>query len=124
MSDLFLYMAAALLIIGGAVHSLLGEHRLIVPLLSTQEGILANKLKRFILRFAWHLTSVSGVVLALTLVRLVHDAATARWWAAALTGVAFTGAGLFDLICSRGRHVGWPVLTGIGIAALLSLASR
>jgi len=25
------------------------------------------------------------------------------------------------LICSRGRHVGWPLLTGIGVAALLSL---
>jgi hypothetical protein len=38
------------------------------------------------------------------------------------TGAAFTGVGLFDLICSRGRHVGWPLLTGIGIAVLLSLA--
>jgi hypothetical protein len=123
MSDWFLNIAAALLIVTGVAHSLLGERRLIVPLLSRQEGILANKLARFILRFAWHLTSVTWAVLALTLIRLVHDAATARWWAAALTGVAFTGAGLFDLICSRGRHVGWPLLTGIGIAALLSLAS-
>ncbi len=122
MSGWLLNLAAVLLIVTGVAHSLLGERRLLVPLLSKQEGILASKLARFILRFAWHLTSVTWAVLALILIQLVHDAATARWWAAAATGAAFTGAGLFDLICSRGRHVGWPLLTGIGIAALLSLA--
>jgi hypothetical protein len=35
--------------------------------------------------------------------------------------VAFTGIGLFDAVATRGRHVGWPLLTAIGIAALLSL---
>jgi hypothetical protein len=35
--------------------------------------------------------------------------------------VAFTGVGLFDAVASRGRHIGWPLLTGIGVAALLSL---
>jgi hypothetical protein len=65
---------------------------------------------------------VTWAVLALILARLAHDAATARSWAVAATGGAFTGVGLYDLVCSRGRHVGWPLLTGIGIAALLSLA--
>lgn len=122
MSDWLLYIAATLLIVTGIVHSLLGESRLIRPLLSSREGILASELARFLIRFAWHLTSVSWVVLALILIHLVHDAATARWWAAASTGVAFICAGLFDLIYTRGRHVGWPLLTGIGIAALLALA--
>jgi len=122
MSDLLLDVAAALLIATGFVHSLLGERRLLVPLLSMREGVLASKLARFILRLAWHLTSLTWITLALILIQLVHHAAAARWWAAASTGVAFTGAGLYDLICSRGRHVGWPLLTAIGIAALLSLA--
>lgn len=122
MADWLLFIAAALLIVTGAVHSLLGERRLIGPLLFRQEGILASKFARFILRFAWHVTTVTWAVLALVLVQLAHDAATARLWAAAATGVAFSGVGLYDLVCSRGRHVGWPLLTGIGIAALLSLA--
>jgi hypothetical protein len=122
MADWLLYIAAALLITTGAVHSLLGERRLIGPLLARREGILASNFARFILRFAWHLTTVTWVVLALILAQLAHNAAAARSWAAAVTGVAFTGAGLYDLVCSRGRHVGWPLLTGIGIAALLSLA--
>ena len=122
MSDWFLYIAAALLILTGIVHSLLGESRLIAPLLSRREGILASELARFLLRFAWHMTSVTWVVLALILIQLVHDPVAARWWAAASTGAVFTAAGLFDLIYTRGRHVGWPLLTGIGIAALLALA--
>jgi|SRR5271166_186269 len=122
MSDWLLYIAAGLLGITGALHSLLGERRLIAPLLSRREGILDSELARFIIRFAWHLTSLTWAVLALVLIQLAHDAVTARWWAAASTGAAFTGFGLFDLIYSRGRHLGWPLLTGIGIAALLSLA--
>jgi len=121
MSDWLLYLAAALLIVTGVVHSALGERRLIVPLLSRREGVLASNLARFILRFAWHLTSVAWAVLALILIQLVHDVVAVRSWAAASTGAAFTGAGLFDLIYSRGRHVGWPLLMGIGVAALLSL---
>ncbi len=77
MSGWLLNLAAVLLIVTGVAHSLLGERRLIVPLLSKQEGVLASKLARFILRFAWHLTSVTWAVLALILIQLVHDAAAA-----------------------------------------------
>jgi len=122
MSDWLLDLSALLLIVTGIVHSLLGETRLISPLLSRRDGILDSKLARFLLRFAWHVTSVSWAVLALILMQAIHHAATVRWWAAASTGVAFTVVGLVDLVGSRGRHVGWAVLTGIGVAALLSLA--
>ena len=121
MSDGLLFTAAVLLIVTAFAHSALGERRLIGPLLARREGILASDLARFILRFAWHLTSVTWAVLAVILVQLVRDPATARFWAAAGTGVAFTGIGLFDAVATRGRHVGWPLLVGIGIAALLSL---
>ncbi len=121
MSNGLLFTAAVLLIVAVFVHSVFGERRLIGPLLSRREGVLASDLARVVLRFAWHLTSVAGMVLALILVQLVRDPATARLWAAAGTGVAFTGLGLFDAVATRSRHVGWPLLTGIGIAALLSL---
>jgi hypothetical protein len=121
MSNSLLFTAAALLVITAFAHSVLGERRLIGPLLARREGVLASDLARFILRFAWHLTSVTWAVLAVILVQLVRDPATARLWAAAGTGVAFTGIGLYDAVATRGRHVGWPLLAGIGIAALLSL---
>ena len=46
MSDWLLYIAAALLVVTGVVHSALGERRLIVPLLSRREGVLASPLAR------------------------------------------------------------------------------
>jgi hypothetical protein len=121
MADRLLLTSAVLLVLAAFVHSVLGERRLIGPLLMRREGVLASDYARFILRFAWHLTSVSGAVLALILVQLVRAPATARFWAAAGTGVVFTAIGLYDAVATRGRHVGWPLLTGIGIAALLSL---
>ena len=121
MSDGLLCTAAVLLVITAFVHSVLGERRLIGPLLARREGVLASDLARFVLRFVWHLVSVNWAILALILVQLARDPATARFWAAVGTGVGFTGAGLFDAIATRGRHVGWPLLAGIGIAALLSL---
>jgi hypothetical protein len=121
MSNGPLFTAAVLLVVTACAHSVLGERRLIGPLLARREGVLASDLARIILRFAWHLTSVTWAVLAVILVQLVRDPATARFWAAAGTGVAFTGIGLFDAVSTRGRHVGWPFLAAIGIAALLSL---
>jgi hypothetical protein len=121
MSNGLLFTAAVLLVVTAFAHSVLGERRLLGPLLARREGVLASDLARFILRFAWHLTSVTWAVLALILVQLVRDPPPARFWAAAATGVAFTGIGLFDAVSTRGRHVGWPLLAGIGIAALLSL---
>jgi len=121
MSDGLLSTAAVLLVVTAFVHSVLGEWRLIGPLLARREGVLANDLARVVLRLAWHGLSVTWMVLALILVRLVRDPATVRLWAAAGTGAAFSGVGLFDAVASRGRHVGWPMLTAIGIAALLSL---
>jgi hypothetical protein len=121
MSDGLLCTASILLVITALAHSVLGERRLIGPLLARREGVVGSDLARVVLRFAWHLTSVTWAILALILVQLARDPATARFWAAAGTGVAFTGVGLFDAIATRGRHVGWPLLAGIGIAALLSL---
>jgi hypothetical protein len=121
MSNGLLLVAAMLLMVTAVVHSVLGERRLIGPLVERRDGILASDLARFVLRFAWHLTSVSWLALGLILVQLVRNPATARLWASVATGVAFLGVGLFDAAASRGRHIGWPLLAGIGIAALLSL---
>ena len=121
MSNGLLFTEAVLLVVTAVAHSVLGERRLLGPLLARRDGVLASDLARFILRFAWHLTSVTWAILALILVQLVRDPGTARFWAAAATGVAFTGIGLYDAVAIRGRHVGWPLLTAIGIAALLSL---
>lgn len=123
MADILLLVAAALLAVTAILHSVIGERRLIGPILARRDGILASPLARAVLRFAWHITSATWVVLALILVQLTQDPATARAWAAAATGIAFTAIGVFDAMATRGRHMGWPFLTGIGLAALASLAA-
>ncbi|MDR6293871.1 hypothetical protein E9232_006424 [Inquilinus ginsengisoli] len=121
MADGLLLLAALLLIVTAAVHSVAGERRLIGPLLTRRDGILANRLARFVLRFAWHITSIAWAVIAVILLALVLAPVAVRWWAAAATGAAFTAIGAFTAISSRGRHLGWPFLTGIGLTALASL---
>lgn len=122
MSDALLLMAA-LLAVTAAVHSVVGERRLIGPVLARRDGILKSPLARFILRFAWHITSVAWVVIALILLALVLDPPAVRWWATIGTGTAFTAIGAFTAISSCGRHIGWPLLVGIGVTALASLLS-
>ena len=36
-------------------------------------------------------------------------------------GIVLTGAGLFDMIATRGRHIGWPLLLLSGVAGLLAV---
>ena len=121
MSDGLLLTAALLLIVTSVVHSIMGERRLLGPVLTRREGILKSPLARFVLRFAWHITSVTWAVIALILAALVLDPTAVRWWAAVGIGVAFTTIGAFTAISSRGRHIGWPFLVGIGLTALTSL---
>jgi hypothetical protein len=123
MSKSFVVLSAALLVLTAIVHSTLGERRLLKPLLAHASGILASSLARFVLRFAWHLTSLSWLVLASILLTLGFQPEHALAGALAATGVAFTTAGIFDAIGSRGRHVGWPLLTAIGVASLLAAAT-
>lgn len=68
---------------------------------------------RTITRYAWHVTSALMIATALTV----------AWPGVPRELIAVVGAiwlvlGLTSLIASRGKHVGWPVLTGAGICAL------
>jgi hypothetical protein len=121
----FLIISVSLLGLTAAVHSLLGERRLLRPLLrKTDPGqtnvILNSTLGRFLIRFAWHLTSLSWLVLAASLLTLQFQPEQALRNTLVATGVVFTAAGIFDAFGSKGRHIGWPLLTAIGIAALMA----
>jgi hypothetical protein len=122
-SEYFLVACAALLLLTAIVHSTLGERRLLKPLFQQTNGILASRLARFVLRFAWHLTSLSWLVLALILLTLQFGYSHALSNTLVATGVVFVAAGVFDAFGSRGRHIGWPLLTAIGISALLAWIS-
>ena len=122
MQSVLLTAAAALIFATMLVHSILGQRRLIRPLLDQGAGVMQRPLARFIVPFAWHLTSLIGLIVAAVLFAWAWAPEHARTIGLAMTATVFTVGGIWDAIGSRGRHVGWPPLTLIGLLALASLA--
>jgi hypothetical protein len=76
------------------------------------------------MQLAWHVTSLSWIVLAIILVAFVVKPEQALQSTLIAVGVSFTLVGVFDAFASKGRHLGWPMLTAIGIFALAALVMR
>jgi hypothetical protein len=114
-------LAALLLAATMLVHSILGQKRLIRPLLDGNAGVMQRPLARFIIPFAWHLTSAIGLILAAVLLAWAWAPGAARTIGLAATAAIFIVAGVGDAIGSKGRHVGWPSLTAVGLCALAAL---
>jgi hypothetical protein len=114
--------ASLLIVLTMAVHSVLGQRRLIRPLLAEARGVMQRPLARFIVPFAWHLTSFIGLIVAATLLAWAWAPDHARTIGLAMTGLVFTASGLIDAIGSKGQHVGWPPLMFIGLLSLVALA--
>lgn len=110
----WLYLSAAFMVTTAAVHGFLGEKRLIRPLMMLDQGIMGVDLARRVFRFAWYAMSVLMLVSAAVVVWPGSPSGLIL-----LTGIAWTGVGLFDAIYTRGRHIGWPALTASGIFAIL-----
>ena len=110
----WLWASAGMMLLTALVHSVLGEKRLITPLLAKDKTVLTQPLARKVIRFAWHFTSLL----------MVLNAAAVIWPGTPrelvqLTGGAWLAVGLFDAIYTRGQHVGWPLLSAAGICSLL-----
>ncbi len=129
-AEVFTSLCAGMLVVTAVVHSLLGERRLIGPLLELRAGVLVSPLARFLLRAVWHFMSVAFAIIALGLVASLGGVASFggadRVVAALLWGTAIGigGAGIYDAIGSKGRHIGWPMLVSIGASAALALVFR
>ncbi len=124
MSAVYVYVCSALLLVTALVHSVLGEYRLIAPLLRSREGILGIELVRFLLRFVWHFMSILFAVIAVALIANQQDAGSGRTVLLLGTAIGVGGAGIVDAIATRGRHIGWPLLVLIGVFVLLGLWAR
>jgi hypothetical protein len=120
--DQALLTATSLLLVATmAVHSILGQKRLIRPILKQGAGVMQRPLARFILPFGWHLMSFMGLVIAAILFAWAWAPDQARPVGLAMTGLVFTASGVVDAVGSKGQHVGWPPLTIIGLLSLVAL---
>ena len=117
---MLLQAAAMVVVLTIVAHSYLGEKRLIGPLLAVDAPITQAPLVRCVLRFAWHFTSLLGLVIALLLWRSGSRPEAADPALVAATGAVLLGSGLIDAVWSRFRHVGWPMLTLAGLLTLVS----
>lgn len=114
---MLLVLSAIVMALTALLHSIVGERRLIGPLLDLNAGVMRVPLARQVLRFAWHLTSVLMIACAFA----VAWPGTPREVIVAV-GVAWLGCGLFDAVYTRGKHLGWPFLAAAGVLALLDSA--
>ena len=121
MMRLFLCSAAVATLVTAFTHSYFGERRLISPLVASNAGVMSRALAKQVIRFAWHLTSLLWVGQALLLVRMANDPSSLDRAVIGGIGVLHLGAGLFDAVLTRGRHIGWPLLAVIGCFCLLAL---
>ena len=102
---IWLWLSAAFMVTTAGVHSIMGYRRMIVPLLRSEAGPLANPLTRRIIRFAWHATSVLMLI----------SAAAVAWPGTPkhlllVIGGGWLAAGLFDAAYTKG---------GAGILAVI-----
>ena len=111
---IWLWLSAAFMVTTAGVHSVLGYRRLIVPMLRSEAGPLADPLSRRIIRFAWHATSVLMLI----------SAAAIAWPGTpndllVVIGGGWLASGLCNAAYTNGRHIAWPALSGAGIFALI-----
>lgn len=111
-----LYLAASLVVALGIAHSTLGERHILVRLFRRD-----NLPKLFggteftvrTLRFAWHITTVAWFGFGALLLHAgrgdLSTSGTLR-----IIGATFIASGFLPLLITRGRHLSWLVLFGIG----------
>ncbi len=109
----WLWLSAGAMVATGFAHSFFGERRLIAPILTYDEGVMTRDLARQVVRLAWHFTTVLILLSAVVVV-----------WPGMpkplllVIGAVWLAVGLLDAIFTRGRHIGWPLLTAAGLAAI------
>jgi hypothetical protein len=114
MGMMWFYLSAVLMTATAVIHSVAGEKRLIGPLLARGQDGIPSKQGRKVMRTAWHLTS--AFMLSNAIVVAWPDTPASLKM---LIGGFWLLVGACSLIASKGKHVGWPTLTGAGISALI-----
>ncbi len=108
-----LILSAVVMALTALAHSIVGEKWLIQPLLAHNIGLLSGYRSNLV-RFAWHFTSLLMIVTALVVAWPGTPAPLIR-----ITGAVWLIAGVGDAILTRGKHIGWPLLSAAGLLALL-----
>ena len=116
---MYLYIAAILIVFTALLHSIMGEKRLITPLLASDIDLVKHEVARPVIRFAWHATSFLWLIIAAFLTKMAITKSQENDDLIMLIGIIHVVLGLYDGIISKGKHVGWPPITLIGVFSIL-----
>lgn len=125
MNEYFL-VAAILLILTGIIHSVLGEKLLIIPTLKLDLPPLFGStfLTKRTLRFAWHLTTLFWLAIALILILFAKQPFNpTSILVVQIFSATFFLSGIVSLIGGHGKHFSWFVFLGISLLLWLGLKS-
>lgn len=111
--------AAALIVLTAFAHSYLGERFLLIPLFrrdNLPRLLGSDQFTKGTLRFAWHITSVTWVAIAVVLVFDDQHSALFLYSISAATFISAVLAAGY----TRGKHLSWVVFLAIALLTFLS----
>jgi hypothetical protein len=116
-----LYVSAGITVFIAITHSYLGEKRLLPRLLAGVGTLFRHDTKRIgsIVRWAWHLTSLAWVALALLLIAFTRMSSDVRALPVGIIAGCLALSGLVCFASTRGKHVAWPFFLAAAAAAAL-----
>ena len=116
-----LILAAVVIAVIAAVHSVLGERYIVRRLLrrsNLPHRFGSDWFTKRTIRFAWHLTSVAWLGLAGVIVMYAYEASLdgPAYGALEVIRWTFLVSAAITLFASRGRHLAWVLFTVVGVA--------
>ncbi len=118
-----LIIASFLLILIGFIHSYLGEKYILIRLFKRDNlpKILGSDyFTKRVLRFAWHLTTVSWWGFSAILYFLSNPSFNNRFEILLTISVVFTISGLISFLFTRGKHLSWLFFFSIASVSCFS----
>lgn len=120
---MFLIVAGVLIVFTASLHSIIGEKRLITPLLASGIDLVKNPVARPVIRFAWHMTSILWLMISYFLVKSGLSGANDNTDLLLIVGFLHIGAGIYDGAVTKWKHVGWAPITLIGVFCMMEVYS-
>ncbi len=120
MSNVLLYIAAALILLVSCFHSVTGHRRLVAPLLAMRNGMLADDRTRAIILFAWHAATPMMLLFAVYLALAASAGVQTDGLFVGLIGLLFAGLAMSNGVLTRFAHPGWLIFAAIATSIFLS----
>ena len=116
MRDLTLQAAGVLAILVAVVHGAIAELRVFANLHIERRGTLR------LLRMVWQASAIDWIAIGVLLIAApALGSESARRWVIAVAVVVYGYAAIGNAVVTRGRHVGWCVMSIVIALALMGL---